>query len=154
MEPLIKHQTESVEDGYLHQSVNVLKTVETLIKAGADVNTADDLGWTPLFRAIHYDHSECVPLLLAAGADVNMVDLGTERGWSPLMVAVSKDEKETVDRLITAGADVNIQDRDGKTPLLLTSKKGNTDIARKLISANSRVNQTDSFSAKMHCNLT
>jgi len=43
----------------------------TLIRAGADVNAADDAGVTPLIRAAHRGHVDVVKVLLEAGADPN-----------------------------------------------------------------------------------
>lgn len=40
-----------------------------LIKAGADVNTQDDFGWTPLHGVIFSQHTNMAKLLLESGAD-------------------------------------------------------------------------------------
>jgi hypothetical protein len=45
-----------------------------LIEAGADVNAADSIGWTPLIRAVIGGNVESVTALMAAGADVNATD--------------------------------------------------------------------------------
>ncbi len=46
-----------------------IRDVELLIKAGAQLNTADAQGMTPLITAVLVDHAEIVELLLEAGAD-------------------------------------------------------------------------------------
>ena len=45
--------------------------VNTLIKAGADVNTVDESGETALMMAVANSRVNCVQRLLTAGADVN-----------------------------------------------------------------------------------
>ena len=47
------------------------KCVETLIEAGADVNTADCQGNTPISESAAFNRVECLKLLVKAGADVN-----------------------------------------------------------------------------------
>jgi ankyrin repeat protein len=46
-----------------------LKTVELLVGRGADVNAADDRGWSPLMIAAERGHAAVVSYLLARGAD-------------------------------------------------------------------------------------
>ncbi len=85
-----------------------------LITAGADVNTADKYGYTPLYRAAVGGHTECVKLLIAAGADVNKA---TNFGSTPLYWAARNGHPECVKLLISAGADVNKANNWGSTPL-------------------------------------
>src|SRR3712207_5168927 len=47
-----------------------LVSLRALLDAGADVNAADENGYTPLMEAAHAPHPEAVRLLLAAGADL------------------------------------------------------------------------------------
>jgi ankyrin repeat protein len=42
-----------------------------LLKAGADVNARNVIGWTPLMYASKYSNPELISILLKAGADVN-----------------------------------------------------------------------------------
>jgi len=44
-----------------------LQEVERLLNSGADVNAADDYGWTALMRAVSRDHLNMVRLLLDKG---------------------------------------------------------------------------------------
>jgi ankyrin repeat protein len=46
------------------------KIVELLIKAGANVNLRDQLGFTPIASAAYAGYAEIVQLLIAAGADI------------------------------------------------------------------------------------
>jgi ankyrin repeat protein len=80
-----------------------LATLQRLIAAGANPNTADKGGshWTPLLHAIHKRQTGAVDLLLRAGADPKLaVD-----GLQPLLMAVGTGHAPIVRRLLEAGAD-------------------------------------------------
>ena len=116
------------------------KLITLLITAGADVNTANKWGYTPLFWAAHNGHTECVKLLIDAVADVNMAD---RWGKTPLYVAALNGCTECVKLLIDAKADVNMADEDGKTPLYRAAEKGHTECVKILINAKADVNMAD-----------
>ena len=61
------------------------KCLQTLIQAGADVNSYSISGETALFLAIRKSRCECVKFLLEAGADVNKRD--QKEVFTPLMLA-------------------------------------------------------------------
>ena len=46
-----------------------MEVVKTLIQAGGEVNTQNQVGWTPLHLASWNGHVEVITALLAAGAD-------------------------------------------------------------------------------------
>jgi ankyrin repeat protein len=73
--------------------------IKVLIDAGANVNTPDNLGLTPLFHASH-SHAGTV-MLINAGANVNAVDL---HGHPSLVHAAIMGYTATVKLLIEAGA--------------------------------------------------
>ena len=52
--------------------------MQLLIDAGADVNSADSDGITPLIVAAQSGHQQSVQLLIDEGADVNKTDTGME----------------------------------------------------------------------------
>jgi ankyrin repeat protein len=94
-----------------------VKAVTLLITLGADVNFRYDAFYktTPLMIAIVEEKPQVVPLLIEAGAEVNIED---ELGRTALMDAAAKDEPETVSLLLTAGANTD----DGNTALLIAVK--------------------------------
>ena len=82
---------------------------EALIAAGADPNTTDGMGKTPLHVAASLT-PEVVEVLLAAGADPNARN---NDGQTPLHDA----QPEAAEVLLAAGADPNARNNDGQTPL-------------------------------------
>ena len=69
----------------------------------ADLEAADENGWTPLMTAAGKIHAGCVRLLLDAGADVHKMDW--KDGQSSLLYLL-KDRK-ILNMLIEAGLDIN-----------------------------------------------
>ena len=107
--------------------------VKELIAHGADVNARSSVNnwerqntaeprekWLPLggFTAMHFAAREgcagCVPVLAAAGADVNATD---EDGITPLISAIINGHYDVAGVLLQTEADPNIADRTGRTPL-------------------------------------
>lgn len=87
--------------------------VNALIDGGADVNLAvTEEQWTALMWATIHGNLQVVPLLLAAGANVNAV---TTDGETSLMLAAAEDDINMVRLLLERGADKTLRDRDGQT---------------------------------------
>lgn len=84
---------------------------------GANVNTKDELGRTPLMHAVLDDEAsmEIVQLLLNLGADVNSYD--DDQHWTTLHFAARDQKFEMVDMLLSNGAIVDAKDIFGNTPL-------------------------------------
>lgn len=118
-------------------------TVQFFITAGADVNTRDYMGRTPLhFAAMDCDDSKMQTFLDAAGVKVNAVDC---IGRTPLMYAAKQKQEKNV-QLLLADSRVNIEakDQEGWTALSHASHCGNvaTILALVLI-GQANINQRD-----------
>lgn len=117
------------------------EVIKLLISAGADVNAADDSGYTPLFVAVvRSDHATAfAQTLLAEHADPNRADAG---GRTPLHFAVMEHEEdaELLKLLVRAGANVNAADAQGATPLHVAV---HGDAVRVLLSAGANPNARD-----------
>lgn len=94
------------------------KTVEILLKNGADPNLKDKNGKTALMHAVVMLGTEkTVNLLLEYGADPNLKD---NEGYTALMHASCYIKREKmIIILLKYGADPNLQNNDGETALML-----------------------------------
>jgi hypothetical protein len=80
------------KDGSVHQ---------LLLEHGADINTQDQDGWTPLYYALLYGALEVVRVLLEHGADV---EVKYNDGETALQVAAERGHDEVVELLRKHGA--------------------------------------------------
>ena len=85
-----------------------------LLEHGADVNTRDDEGTTPLYAAAKNGRVQVVHVLLEQGANVGAED---NQGKTPLHGAAEYGTVEVVRMLLEHGANVGVQDNQGITPL-------------------------------------
>ncbi len=99
------------------------EAVEVLITAGAEVNAKDNAGATPLPLAAWYGYTEVVKILLKAGANVNAKEGWWWSGRTALHRAAISGYTETAKVLLAAGAEVNAKDKDGETPLDMTTHR-------------------------------
>jgi len=113
------------------------EAVRDLVSAGANVNFADDLGWTPILFAAKNGNYEAVRDLVSAGANVNVAN---NRGQTPILFAAENGNYEAVRDLVSAGANVNFANDRGWTPILFAAQDGNCEAIRDLVSAGANVN--------------
>lgn len=88
-----------------------------LLDAGAYIEARGNFGFTPLAVAAILGNAEAVQMLLARGANKEVVTY--ERARRPLAWAVHEGFASVVKLLYDAGADVHALDSDGQTPLTL-----------------------------------
>lgn len=70
-----------------------LETVQSLLKAGADIDATDSIGYTALHHAVQYNRSKIVGVLLESGADAKR---RSNNGASPLDLAAQNGRKASV----------------------------------------------------------
>jgi len=114
----ILRQHGAVETLHGAASSGDIEEVKRLISHGADVNTKNENGETPLHLAANGGHKAVVQLLIANGADIEAEDKG---GNTPLRGAAVRGKKEVVELLLDKGSDI-----DNKGPLALTAGYGTT----------------------------
>ena len=106
-------------------SVTDAETMRILLEAGADIHVHAD---EPLFNAADQGNTDCVRLLLEAGAVVNT---------QTLLIATSVRATQCVRLLLQAGADVHANDY---KELITASTNGYVKIVRLLLTAGARFN--------------
>ena len=74
-----------------------LAFIETLLRAGADVNDANDRGWTPLHQAAYSNQCPIAAALIESGADLEAEAHGS--GGTPLIAALFWGHREVADLL-------------------------------------------------------
>ena len=95
---------------YLLQVARGVKTVKTLIAAGANVNVNSKEFDPPLSFAAAQGDADSIAVLIGAGA---MVDGRNRNGMTPLMEAARSGSPEAVQALLAAGAHSNARDNQG-----------------------------------------
>ena len=84
-----------------------LDKVKLAIKAGADINTKREDGWSPLHLAAHKGHLNIVKFLLKNGANLEAQGAW---GWTSLHFAAHEVQLATVNFLIKHGANANVHE--------------------------------------------
>jgi len=109
------------------------RLVALLLERGADAKAVCKLErgilQTPAGVAAGMGHADCLRLLMAAGADVNVQ--GGPFDHNALLGAATTASKETV-HLLLARANVNATDWSGHTALDWAARRGETDIVKML----------------------
>jgi len=164
----------ATEDGWtcLHDMIThecqFSKVAEVLIRHGANVNTKDLNGDTPLHSALLYHNTDNIRILLEGGADTELVnnigrrpihiasdseslqllldhgarvDAQDRVGNAAIHFAVLSKDRDRVDVLLKAGCDVMVRNRAGSTPLHLVA--GDINIAQMLLSSKADANGLD-----------
>ncbi|XP_064389780.1 uncharacterized protein LOC135337741 isoform X5 [Halichondria panicea] len=117
-----------------------LRALKDAIKRGEDVNSVDEVGWTPLQRAAYEGHTDCVKELLSSGA---VVDLADKDGRTPLWWAARGGHTDCIRELLSSGAVVDLADKVGDTPLMQAALWGHEDTVKELLSSGASPLSTD-----------
>ncbi|MGA1563944.1 MAG: ankyrin repeat domain-containing protein, partial [Pontimonas sp.] len=115
-----------------YASVKKEKTsLVTLIENGADVNIADNWGWTPLIQAAQMGMVDnCRTLITTPGC---LLDYAAIDGRTALMHACENGHSEVVQLLLDHGANINIKSTHGYTALIAAANTGRYDICKSLV---------------------
>jgi ankyrin repeat protein len=120
-------------DGFMPLGLAVFfghkQTVEVLLAAGAEVNTAsrETMKVTPLHSAAAARQVDIARLLIAQGANVNSGQ--AESGFTPLHEAAANGDIEFATLLLENGAKINAKMKDGKTPLAYAVSRNQNEMA-------------------------
>ena len=117
------------------------KTVQALLKQGADVNAADPDGTTPLQLAVRGEDIDAVQMLLRAGANPKA---SNRYGVTPLSLAADNGNAAIVDLLLKAGANPAAAAPGGQTILMIAARTGNPQAVELLLARGLDVNARES----------
>jgi ankyrin repeat protein len=104
--------------------------VQRLLAQGAQIDTQDAGGRTPVLAATHANQVETVRALIQAGAEVNIRD---QRKDNVLLYAGAEGLLDILRLAIAAGADTRLTNRFGGTALIPASERGHVEIVRELL---------------------
>ena len=117
------------------------EVITVLLGRGADVNTQDNGGVSPLLYAVGAQNVGMAKMLAANGADLEAESRLNQ--MTPLLLAIEHHDIEAIRVLLDAGAKVNGTNRDGLTPLMAASEKGQADVVQILLSRGAEVKDRD-----------
>jgi len=115
-----------------------LARVRYTLGHGANVNSRDGEGNTPLINASRFGFNDVATYLAEHKADTNFVD---RSGWTPLMYAAWGDNGPLAQMLISHGARIDARDNDELTALAIAVQNGKAKAADALITAGADVNE-------------
>jgi ankyrin repeat protein len=143
----------NLDDQLWHAIIHEPDKVEYLLEKGANSNSVDCHGYTPLIRAAQLDNVAPIKALLKYGADINAKDYGVDdysvltpvlcSGETALMVAAAKGNTNVVKELLINGANPKMKNKHGKTAIMLAESSfsdNKNSIIRIIISYNKNVN--------------
>jgi ankyrin repeat protein len=117
-----------------------------LLEYGADVDTRDGGGHTPLYRVANgqgreEDGHAAIELLIEHGSDVNQVTgVG---GMTPLHMSARRGTTRIAEALLDAGANIEAKDKGGETPLRRAVNCGHERMVRLLLRRGANPQSTD-----------
>jgi len=127
-----------------------LEEVRNLLASGADSNTTDFLGDTPMYWACRYGHLSVVQTLVEHGANIDyhnrqeVEDEEEPEESTPLCWASTYGHIDVVKYLLDQGADLHREGNgDGWTPLCFASYNGHLLVVKYLARKGARIDHRD-----------
>ncbi|GKT47789.1 ankyrin-1 [Colletotrichum spaethianum] len=117
-----------------------LKTVEALLKAGAEVDASDQDGYTALRWAAHEGYKPIIKSLVHHGASVKVSGCNS---WTLLKWAAQEGQEDMIKFLIKRRVDLDSTDTEGFTALRWAINYNRTMTAWLLLQARADVNKPD-----------
>lgn len=120
---------------------NNISIVTKLFERGANIDSADYFGATPLMIAVKEHRVEVLAKLIELGANIEAKD---KNGETALFLAAYYHYYDILEKLINAGADINAKDKSGFTPLHIAVYMNDFNDIPKLISFGADIEAKDS----------
>lgn len=139
-----KEEEKNFISNYKRYPINIIsrygdeKTLSILIKNGANIESINENGDTPLIEAIYYDNFKTIAYLLKNGANVNA---SNNIGETPLIIASAKTNERIFNEVIKYNVDYNTVSNTGATCLFGAIESNNINIMKKVIEAGVDINQ-------------
>lgn len=134
------------KDLKLHDAIlenDTKKAISVLLNNGANVNSSDIVGETPLHRAVKKGNDEIIHLLLEKGALINSVN---NKGETSLHMIAKTDYVDTLEKLLaTSGIDIHIKDNLGNSCLCPMAFLGKQAMLDKLFQAGINIEAVNSY---------
>jgi ankyrin repeat protein len=111
-----------------------------LLNTGADVNSVNEQGCTPMMLAARCGSLACVQSLLNHGANVNRIDAQNN---TALLLAADYGYTDIVEMLVTHAANVNATNLHGDTSLMLAAENGDARSVSLLIKHGANIQKKD-----------
>ena len=105
----------------IHYTVDS-EIIKELLKYGAEVDSEDSSGMTPLMRALAGEKFEIAKIFLDHGANINHCD---NDGLTALHEASNTGQLETIEFLLKHGANIDAIDDEKCSPLHLAARRNN-----------------------------
>jgi ankyrin repeat protein len=107
-----------------------IDNVKDLLKFGADIESPDREGYTPIMFASNAGDARIVKLFIESGANVNAK---ANDNSTPLMFASQRGFDEITKILLDAGAEINARGNHGLTALGFASQNGHLKVKKLLL---------------------
>ncbi|MCJ1272192.1 hypothetical protein MMC22_012100 [Lobaria immixta] len=113
--------------------------VRQALEKGADINTKNGKGLTPLFLAVSTGNEALLRLLLENGADVHIQDASISRAT---VLSHSKTEAVT-SILLEHAVKIHVSDLDGRSSLGLVAESGRDTVVQLLLKQGAKIDEKD-----------
>ena len=122
-----------------------LDEVVELIGSGADIESFDANGWSPLHIATSRDSMDILTYLLCQNPNLEICGEQTNER-TPLLYAALNGQADAIELLLEFGANVHTRDGHGYTPILAAADKRHAEAVRKLLRGGANPNDMTKFS--------
>ena len=119
------------------KKIDISSPVYIFCKLKSKINSKNENGWTPIYRAILANNLEALYELLKLGADPN---ISNSSGETPLYLSVDINNYDALIILLQYKADCNKAKKNGNTPLHLATKRNKTSFISALLRSNANPN--------------
>ena len=130
--PFVEDSKEQADELVYAAAHGDMAKIGSNLQLPQDPDSCTARGITALMMASNEGHTEIVSLLLAAGANANLVET---TGSTALIAASNAGHVEVVSLLLDAGADTDVVDKRGMTALIMASDRGHAAVVSLLLDA-------------------